>query len=895
MQKMMGILQTSVYALLGVLTIVLLVQAQDQSGFISIDCGLPANSSYSEETTGINYISDAKYISTGESKTVPTEFRATKQQQLWYLRRFPSGTRNCYKIKVTSGTKYLIRASFFYGNYDDQNELPEFALHLGANVWETVKFTNASISINYEIIHIPPLDNVQICLVNTGSGIPFISAIELRTLKNTTYITQSGSLSRFLRVDMGNSNLTYRFKNDIYDRFWLPILFNGWMDLSMTLSPNSLSQNDYQPPAIVMSTAATPVNISGSFDFYWDPDNVNDQFYIYMHFTEVQVIPDNETRAFNISLNGDYWYGPLSPLYQVTTTIFSSKPLTGSTRYLFSLYQSWNSTLPPTINAVEVYQVKDFSQSDTDQDDVDAITNIKSTYGLTRNWQGDPCAPVAYMWQGLNCSVSGTDPSRIISLNLSSSGLTGEIPLDISKLTMLQSLDLSNNSLSGSIPDFLTKLPSMTVLNLAKNNLSGSIPSELLDKSRAGSLSLSVEQNPILCGTTSCNQNGNQTEKKKKNNIVIPIVAAIGGALVLLLIIGVVVCIFCGIGKRKPPAAGKVDMEPSTPTASSFEIKNQQYSYTDLVKMTNNFDRVLGKGGFGTVYHGFIDDIQVAVKILSASSVQGYQQFVAEVKLLMRVHHRNLTSLIGYCNEENNIGLIYEYMANGNLDELLSGRNSGTKFLTWEDRLRIAMDSAQGLEYLHNGCKPPIIHRDVKTTNILLTETLHAKLADFGLSKSFPTDGGTHVSTVVAGTPGYLDPEYYISNRLTEKSDIYSFGVVLLEIITGQPAITRTHEKTHISQFVGSMLDKGDIKNVVDPKLNGEFDTSSVWKAVEIAMACLSHANAKRPNMSDVVAEIKDCLAAELARKRSHLENENKDSIELVSLNLTTELNPVAR
>ncbi|MED6159274.1 hypothetical protein PIB30_040818 [Stylosanthes scabra] len=284
--------------------------------------------------------------------------------------------------------------------------------------------------------------------------------------------------------------------------------------------------------------------------------------------------------------------------------------------------------------------------------------------------------------------------------------------------------------------------------------------------------------------------------------------------------------------QRKPYAAKNIILEKRRNSIKESELldnKQRQYSYNEVVKMTNNFDKILGRGGFGTVYHGFIEDIQVAVKMLSLSSVQGYQQFVAEVKLLMRVHHRNLTSLIGYCKEESNIGLIYEYMANGNLDEHLSGKNNKGKSLSWEDRLRIALDAAQGLEYLHNGCKPPIIHRDVKCSNILLNENFHAKLADFGLSKCFATDSDTHVSTIVAGTPGYLDPEYTTSNRLTEKSDVYSFGVVLLKIITGQPIIIVVDDITHhhISERVNSMVVEGDITKIVDSSLQGNFDSNS--------------------------------------------------------------------
>ncbi|MED6174845.1 hypothetical protein PIB30_072881 [Stylosanthes scabra] len=234
-------------------------------------------------------------------------------------------------------------------------------------------------------------------------------------------------------------------------------------------------------------------------------------------------------------------------------------------------------------------------------------------------------------------------------------------------------------------------------------------------------------------------------------------------------------------------------------------------------------------------------------------------------------------------------------MANGNLDEHLSGKKSNAKFLTWEDRLRIAVDAAQGLEYLHNGCKPLIIHRYVKCANILLTGNFQAKLADFGLSRSFIADGDTHISTAfVAGTLGYLDPQCTMLNRFTEKGDVYSFGVVLLKIITGLPAISKTEDKVHISHHVDSFLSKGDIEGIVDSKLQGDFDSRSVWKAVEIAMASVSYSPNKRPYMSDVLVVLKECLALELARKESNIDTENNDLIEFTH-NLTSETGPLVR
>jgi hypothetical protein len=180
--------------------------------FISIDCGLQANWSYTEPSTSINYISDAAFIDTGVSKKISSEFEGDFQQPTWTLRSFPEGIRNCYSINVTQGQKYLIRATFLYGNYDGQNLLPQFDLHLGPNMWDTVKIeNNVSYVVLMELIHVPSLNYLQVCLVNTGLGTPFISAIEFRPLNNRAYVTSVGSLALFARYDLGSvNNKSYR-------------------------------------------------------------------------------------------------------------------------------------------------------------------------------------------------------------------------------------------------------------------------------------------------------------------------------------------------------------------------------------------------------------------------------------------------------------------------------------------------------------------------------------------------------------------------------------------------------------------------------------------------------------------------------------------------------------
>ncbi|XP_059458942.1 LRR receptor-like serine/threonine-protein kinase IOS1 isoform X3 [Corylus avellana] len=866
------------FALLAGLGLILAVHAQDQSvvpGFISIACG--ANSSFTDKTTGINYTSDATFIDSGIINSISRSITPSYQRQVSNLRSFPQGIRNCYTINVTAGTKYLIRAIFLHGNYDEKGNLPEFDLYLGANMWDTVKVVNSSFNVTKELIHVPSLNYTHVCLVNTSHGTPFISAIELRPLKNTSYMTESGSLALVSRWDAG-SNQSYRYPYDIHDRFWVPYSNNSnWKTLSTNSTTiDSQSHNDYQLPSIVMSTAAKPADDNTPLNFTWDSDN-STEYYVYMHFAEVEKLQLNQSRSFNITLNGKYWeYGPIAPQNLSTTTLNSTPAINGSAKYEVSIFKTKNSTLPPIINAIEIYSVKNLFKLETYRGDVDAIAKIKSTYGIKRIWQGDPCAPKGYPWEGLNCSYDGDHtPPRITSLNLSSSGLVGEISTDISNLVMLQYLDLSNNNLTGPVPGFLSRLQYLTVLNLERNQLSGVVPTELIARSENGSLSLSVGDNPNLCGSRSC--------KKKKNNFVVPIVASLGGLLILSLIVAATLL---GLRRRKHQDETK-DTKSNIQNATLESIQGQ-FTYSELLKITNNFERILGKGGVGTVYRGNLDDCQVAVKILSPSYVQRLlQQFQSEVKLLMGLHHRNLTSLIGYCCEGTNMGLIYEYMAYGDLKAHLSGEKAN--ILNWEDRLRIALDAAQGLEYLHHGCKPPIIHGDVKPTNILLTENLCAKLADCSLSKIFLSDDGTHVSTNVVGTPGYQDPEYYISNKLTEKTDIYSFGVVLLEIITSRHAIERSRERTHISQWLSSELEKGNIKGIVDPRLHEYFNINSAWKAVEIALDCLSPTSTKRPTMIQVVDILNECLSLELARRKleGH-KDETIDFIEIINMNLST-------
>ncbi|KAK0596132.1 hypothetical protein LWI29_013071 [Acer saccharum] len=256
----------------------------------------------------------------------------------------------------------------------------------------------------------------------------------------------------------------------------------------------------------------------------------------------------------------------------------------------------------------------------------------------------------------------------------------------------------------------------------------------------------------------------------------------------------------------------------------SLKSKNRQFTYSEIVHITNNFKTIIGEGGFGKVYLGTLNnDSDVAVKVLSPSSRQGYKEFRAEVQLLMVVHHRNLVSLIGYCDDLENKALIYEYMVNGNLQQHLS--------------------------------------------------------ADFGLSRVVNQETDTGLTTCPAGTPGYLDPELFACGISNKKSDVYSYGIILFELITGQPALKRgPEEDRYILQRVSPVIERGDLQNIVDPKLQDEFNTNAAWKIVEIAMSCVRPTAVQRPDISHVLAELKECLAIELASRRNWMTESSSNS-----------------
>ncbi|KAF8391903.1 hypothetical protein HHK36_022243 [Tetracentron sinense] len=503
---------------------------------------------------------------------------------------------------------------------------------------------------------------------------------------------------------------------------------------------------------------------------------------------------------------------------------------------------------------------------------------------LAESWEGnDPCQSWVFITcQGINVTV----------INFGKQGFTGTISPAIANLTALRNLFLNDNNLSGSIPDSLTGLSQLKALDVSNNNLTGKIPQF------PSGVTLKTTGN-LLIGTNSSqggggkSDSGSNTTSPDASPSGKPNATSVSSGLIAGIVIAVVVfiCVVsfvfykCYTKKhhQKPQKGKEVVKNGIVGTMNGYAgVKSELHSHSSgdnsdiqifeggnvaisiqvLRQVTNNFsaDNILGRGGFGVVYKGELHDgTQIAVKRMESGvmGTKGLNEFQAEIAVLTKVRHRHLVALLGFCINGNERLLVYEYMPQGTLGQhLFDSSVNEYPPLTWKQRVTIALDVARGVEYLHSLAQQSFIHRDLKPSNILLGNDMRAKVSDFGLVKNAP-DGKYSVETRLAGTFGYLAPEYAATGRVTTKVDVYAFGVVLMEMITGRKALDETmpEDRSHlVTWFRRVLINKENIEKAIDSTLNPVDETyESICKVAELAGHCTAREPSQRPDMGHAV------------------------------------------
>ncbi|KQJ94417.1 LRR receptor kinase SERK2 isoform X2 [Brachypodium distachyon] len=438
--------------------------------------------------------------------------------------------------------------------------------------------------------------------------------------------------------------------------------------------------------------------------------------------------------------------------------------------------------------------------------------------------------------------------SRLTSLDLEDNILVGEIPASLGQLSKLQQLFLSQNNFSGPIPDSLMKISGLTDIGLANNNLSGQIPGLLFQVAR-----YNFSGNHLNCGTNlphPCATNIPDQSVSHGSNVKV-ILGTVGGIIGLLIVVALF--LFCKAKNKEYLHELFVDVPGEDDRRITFgQIK--RFAWRELQIATDNFNErnVLGKGAFGKVYKGVLPDgTKIAVKRLTDyERPGGMDAFLREVELISVAVHRNILRLIGFCSTQAERLLVYPFMQNLSVAYCIREFKPGEPILDWSARKRVALGTARGLEYLHEHCNPKIIHRDVKAANVLLDEYFEPVVGDFGLAKLVDVQK-TSVTTQVRGTMGHIAPEYLSTGKSSERTDVFGYGVMLLELVTGQRAIdfSRMEEEEEVKK----LQREGQLRSIVDHNLGQDYDKEEVEMVIQIALLCTQASPEDRPSMSEVV------------------------------------------
>ncbi|XP_052176155.1 LRR receptor-like serine/threonine-protein kinase ERL1 [Diospyros lotus] len=537
----------------------------------------------------------------------------------------------------------------------------------------------------------------------------------------------------------------------------------------------------------------------------------------------------------------------------------------GSLTYLNLSSNNFKGSIPIELGGIINLDTLDLSNNNFSGAVPAAVGDLEHllTLNLSRNHLGGP----------LPAEFGNLRSIQIIDMSFNY--LSGHIPEELGQLQNIASLILNNNNLHGLIPDQLTNCFSLSVLNVSYNNLSGVVPpignfSRFTPDSFMG--------NPFLCGNwlgSICDPYAPRPKVIFSRKVVVCITLGF-----LMLLAMVLVAVY---RSNQPDPLVKESMKSiqGPPKLVILHMDMAIHTYEDIMRLTDNLSEkyMVGYGASSTVYKCILKNSRpIAIKRLYTQHQHNLREFETELETIGSIRHRNVVSLHGYALSPFGNLLFYDYMENGSLWDLLHGPSKKVK-LDWDARLKIAVGAAQGLAYLHHDCNPRIIHRDVKSSNILLDDNFEAHLSDFGIAKSIPI-AKTHASTYVVGTIGYIDPEYARTSRLNVKSDVYSFGIVLLELLTGKKAVDN---EANLHQLILKKADDNTLMEAVDPEVTITcVDLSHVRKTFQLALICTKPHPSERPTMHEVSRVLVSMLPSPPAAKPSGAPSKTIDYAQFV-------------
>ncbi|KAI3997400.1 hypothetical protein MKX01_017770 [Papaver californicum] len=502
-------------------------RSTSKSVFLSIDCGSSSLKPHTDNNS-IVWVGDGPYIQTGEVHTVnaPADIPGWDSRVMSTLRAFPTRNKNCFSIDIdkkpednTTLERVLIRANFYYGNYDNKSTPPTFNLQFNGIDWKTVKTTLDSITYEEVVFLWKKGKNINVCLAQTKPNhIPFINALEVRSLDSDvySYFPEESAIIFLDRYALGSST-TIRYPEDSMDRIWVGNNIST-MTRVRSNSPSIDVSTDDKPPEAVLRTALMPLNSSQDI-FSTFTLNLKVPIVGNAYFSEVIKLNSTQKRSFDIVVNKGLdstiiLSNPVIPPYGGALEVYIFNVTTFNSSFSLDFIRTNDSTLPPLINALELYTIGDTLVEGTNSDDVKALGVLQKSFIQLQDWNGDPCLPSPYTWDWVGCD-SDTKSPRITALYLNDLGLVGGLP-DFSDMSALKTIDLSNNSLTQEIPKYLGAFPELTLLNLADNNFSGRIPSLILNN---GFLKLNASGNPNLsCMDASICDTGSSIPSPSNNN-----------------------------------------------------------------------------------------------------------------------------------------------------------------------------------------------------------------------------------------------------------------------------------------------------------------------------------------------------------------------------------------